>query len=100
MRQLEFCQHDAVQPADHGANRKTAQNAERQAKVVVKNITAMEDKNNLMPYQGKKTPLVVSLGKYIGILDLGNFVITGFLPAFLKYLIEKREMNKLKRRLT
>jgi len=76
---------------------KTAQNAERQAKVVVKNILALEKGSNLISYHSKKTSLVISLGKYNGILDLGNFVITGIVPALLKSFIERKEMRKLKR---
>jgi len=75
---------------------KTAQNAERQAKIVVKNIIALEDKSNLVSYHSKKTPLVISLGKYKGVLDFGNFVLTGFIPALLKSFIEIKEMRKLK----
>jgi len=75
---------------------KTAQNAERQAKIVVKNIIALENKNNLVSYRSKKTHLVISLGKYNGILDLVNFVLTGFIPALLKSFIEIKEMRKLK----
>lgn len=75
---------------------KTAQNTERQAEVIVKNIIAFESNNELNQYHSKKTPLVISLGKYNGILDSGNFVLTGFIPALLKFFIEKREMWKLR----
>lgn len=76
---------------------KTAQNAERQAKVIVKNIIAFENKNSLTSYHSKKTPFIISLGKYNGILDLGYFVLTGFIPSLLKSFIEKREMWKTRR---
>lgn len=75
---------------------KTAQNAERQAKIIVENIIALENKYDLTQHHSKKTPLVISLGKYNGILNLGNFVLTGFIPALLKFSIEKREMWKLR----
>ncbi|MBI2671413.1 FAD-dependent oxidoreductase, partial [Candidatus Woesearchaeota archaeon] len=75
---------------------KTAQNAERQAKIVVKNIIALENKDNLFLYNSKKTPLVISLGKHKGILDLGSFVLTGFIPGILKSFIEKIEMRNLR----
>jgi NADH dehydrogenase FAD-containing subunit len=71
---------------------KTAQNAKRQANIVVKNIIALENKKNLKNYSSKKTPLVISLGKYDGILSTENFTITGIIPAILKSLIEKLEM--------
>jgi len=75
---------------------KTAQNAMRQAKIIVKNIMALENNDSLIKYYSKKTPLVISLGKYNGILDLGNFVLTGLIPACLKFFIERREMLKLR----
>ena len=73
---------------------KTAQNAERQEEVVVKNIYALERNKKLSVYACKKTPLVISLGKYNGIYSHGKFVIWGKIPALMKFLIEKREMWK------
>ena len=73
---------------------KTAQNAERQAAVVVKNIFALENGLPLKNYQIKQNFLVISLGKYRGILSRGNFVLTGVVPALMKFLIEKKEMVK------
>jgi len=75
---------------------KTAQNAERQAKVVVRNILALESGNPLAGYVSKSTPIVLSLGKWRGILTKGDFVWYGFLPAFLKWAVERREMLKLR----
>lgn len=76
---------------------KTAQNAERQAMIIVKNIIALENKEDLFQYHSKKTPLVISLGKYNGIIDLGDFVLTGIISALLKSFIEWREMYRLKK---
>ncbi|MBI5804292.1 FAD-dependent oxidoreductase [Candidatus Pacearchaeota archaeon] len=73
---------------------KTAQNAERQAKVVVKNIIAMEEDKPLLKYKTKKTPLVISLGKHNGLFVYKNFTITGRIPGLLKGMIEKKEMAK------
>ena len=73
---------------------KTAQNAERQAEVVVKNIYASEKNKKLSVYTCKKTPLVISLGKYNGLFVLNNFVLTGKIPALMKALIEDWEMLK------
>ena len=86
----------AVGDVSNRAEEKTAQNAERQARVVVKNIFALEKNGNLIQYHSKRTPLVISLGKCNGILSFGNFVLTGFIPALLKLFIEKREMRKLR----
>ena len=74
---------------------KTAQNAERQARVVAKNITLLERKEKLKNYHSRRTPLVISLGKYNGIFSWGNFVLTGIIPGLLKSFIEFREMRKL-----
>lgn len=73
---------------------KTAQNAEHQARVVVSNIRALERNEALKVYGTRKTPMVISLGKYHGIFEYRNFVISGIIPAFLKAAIEKREMLK------
>ncbi len=75
---------------------KTAQNALRQARAVVKNIKAIENNKPLLIYKSKQAPLVISLGKYCGIFSWKNFVFTGIVPGILKTLIEKREMWKLK----
>jgi len=40
--------------------------------------------------------LIISLGKYDGIFVYKNFVITGLIPAFLKYLVEKKTLFKYK----
>ena len=76
------------------AAEKTAQNAEIQARTVVNNIKALEKQGVLREYQADKTPLVISLGKYNGIFEYKNIVITGIIPAFMKWFIEKREMWK------
>ncbi len=73
---------------------KTAQNAQLQARVVVNNIRALEERRELESYEAKKTPLVISLGKYNGIYCNGNFVLSGFIPAIMKAFIEDWEMFK------
>ena len=73
---------------------KTAQNAEREAEIVVKNIRALESGRELKKYESKRTPQVISLGKWDGIYDNGKIVITGVIPAFLKWAVKKREMWK------
>ncbi|MBX4196185.1 FAD-dependent oxidoreductase [Candidatus Pacearchaeota archaeon] len=71
---------------------KTAQNAERQARVAVDNIFALEYNKPLETYIDKKTPLVISLGKHTGIFVWNNFVLTGFIPGIMKTVIEKEKM--------
>ncbi len=75
---------------------KTAQNAEKQAEAVVKNIINLEKGKNLEKYLPKPRIMVISLGKWDGILVYKNFVLTGTIPGILKSLIEWREMMKYK----
>jgi NADH dehydrogenase FAD-containing subunit len=73
---------------------KTAQNAEIQARLAVDNIKRLEHRRPLVAYRPRKTPLVISLGPRDGIFETRSFVITGFIPALLKRVIEFREMRK------
>ena len=75
---------------------KTAQNAETQAEIVVHNIKALEKRIKLRKYESKKTPLVISLGKYNGIFIWKRFVLTGWIPALMKWGIEKKEIFRRK----
>lgn len=75
---------------------KTAQNAEHQAKIVINNIMALEKGREMKKYVEKKTPMVISLGKLNGIFEYKRFVFTGFLPAVLKWAIERREMIRIR----
>lgn len=77
---------------------KTAQNAEKQAKVAAKNIINIEKGKNLEKYLSKPRIMVISLGKWNGILVYKNFVLTGLIPGILKGLIEWMEMKKYKAR--
>ncbi len=71
---------------------KTAQSAEKQARIIVKNVKRMENNLSLKEYIPKKRPMVISLGKYRGIFDTGTFVSNGPIPAIIKYFIEKKTM--------
>lgn len=73
---------------------KTAQNAVRQASVAARNILALEKNRGLRRYHSKKTPLVISLGKYRGILSANWSTFGGFTPAFMKWAVERNEMWK------
>ncbi len=75
---------------------KTAQNAEMQANVAAKNIFNVEKGKNLEKYKSKPRIMVISLGKWDGILVYKNFVLTGLIPGILKSLIELKEMMKYK----
>jgi len=75
---------------------KTAQNAEKQAEVVIKNIINIEKGKALEKYLSRPRIMVISLGKWHGILVYKNFVLTGLIPGILKSLIEWKEMMKYK----
>lgn len=68
---------------------KTAQNSEWQAKIVARNIIALENGKELEKYDSRKTLLIISLGKYDGIFEYKNIVFHGKIPAFLKWAIER-----------
>ena len=73
---------------------KTAQTAEEHADLIVQNIKRLEQGKDMIKYENKKRPMVISLGKYDGIFEQGNFVITGFIPALLKWFVERKTMRK------
>ena len=73
---------------------KVAQTAEKHAELIVRNIHSLENKKNLEKYGSMKRPMVISLGKYNGIFENGNFVFFGIIPAFLKWFVEKKTMWK------
>ena len=92
---LQFDDYDNIFAAGDITNfreEKTAQNAQRQAKIVVKNLKREKLGKPLVKYNSTKTPLVISLGSYDGIFEYKNFVITGLIPGILKLIIERREM--------
>lgn len=92
---LQVNGHDNIFAAGDITNvneEKTAQNADRQAATVVKNICALEFGKSLEKYHFRKTALVISLGKYNGILEYKNFVLGGKIPALMKWMIEKGVM--------
>ncbi|MBI4152404.1 FAD-dependent oxidoreductase [Candidatus Woesearchaeota archaeon] len=73
---------------------KTAQAAEKQAEVVIDNIRALAAGRKLREYASKARPMVISLGKWKGILVYRQFVWTGFFPGLLKRLIEWKTMHR------
>ncbi|HLC81495.1 MAG TPA: FAD-dependent oxidoreductase [Candidatus Nanoarchaeia archaeon] len=75
---------------------KTAQSAERQAELLVKNIIYLEQGRPMEQYQIQKRPMIISLGKWHGILVKNDVVITGLIPGLLKSLVEWKEMMRLR----
>ena len=67
---------------------KTAQNAERHAKIIAKNIISTINKKILTSHKPRSGPLVISLGDKYGILSFKNFVFCGRIPGLLKHFIE------------
>jgi len=75
---------------------KTAQNAEFQADVVIENIHNLEKGNPLEKYSTSPKIMVISLGKWNGIITKGNFVMTGLIPGLFKTIVEKYIMSTFK----
>lgn len=74
---------------------KLAQTAEVHARVAVQNIINLDSSRALIPYVSRSRPMVISLGKYDGVLCYGKLVITGLVPGLLKSAVERLEMRKL-----
>lgn len=75
---------------------KTAQNSEYHAMVVSDNIINLEKGKKLRKYKSKPRIMVISLGRWNGILTYKNFTMAGLIPGVLKTLIEKRTLLKYK----
>ena len=73
---------------------KTAQAAEKQADIVIKNIISLEKRIPKTKYQPSDKPIVISLGRWDGIFERKNFVFGGIIPALMKWVIEKKTMWK------
>lgn len=73
---------------------KTAQNAERQGRVVARNICSMEFGRELERYKSRTGPLVISLGKWQGIYVNKDYVMRGLIPGLMKWIVERKEMWK------
>jgi apoptosis-inducing factor 2 len=73
---------------------KTAQNAERHAKIVIKNIKNITLGKKLKPYISSPRIMDISLGKNDGVITYKNYSLTGLSAGLLKNLIEWKEMLK------
>ena len=80
------------------AEEKTAQSAEKQARVIVNNIRASELCRPLKTYCAKQRAMVISLGKCNGIFIYKRLVVSGFFPAAAKALIEMKTMRRYRYR--
>lgn len=75
---------------------KLAQNAEKHAGIIAHNIQNLENKEPLQRYLPKERTIVISLGKWCGILVDKGKVFTGFFPGVLKTVIEKLVLRTYK----
>ncbi len=71
---------------------KLAQNAKKQANIVIHNLLNLENNKPLLKYDSKPRIMVISLGRFNGIFQYKNFVLTGIIPGILKSLIEWNTM--------
>ena len=65
--------------------------------LIYQNVCNLDRGEELEEYKSKKVPVLISLGKYRGILSRGEFVMGGFIPALMKSFVEKWEMWKKRR---
>lgn len=67
---------------------KTAQNAERHAKHITKNLLHHIKGQSLTPYHSRTGPLVISLGPTHGLFTYKNLAFKGRAPGLLKWFVE------------
>jgi len=75
---------------------KLAQNAEEHAMIIINNIYNLERKKPLEEYKPKPRIMVISLGKWDGIITYKNFILTGLIPALFKWIVEIKTMIRYK----
>lgn len=73
---------------------KTAQNAEKQARIIVRNIKNIEMRKKLAEYKSLPRIMIISLGKHDGIISYKNFALTGMIPGMLKSFVEWKTMMR------
>jgi len=71
---------------------KLCQTAAAEVQTVISNIRLSELGLPLSRYIAGKCPILISLGKYDGILTYRGFTYTGFVPAAMKEFVEWKEM--------
>ncbi len=77
---------------------KTAQNAERHARIIVKNVTKNDDAS-MAVYRPRPIPLIISLGSRHGILSWHHWSMDGRLPGLLEKLVRWWTMRGFRRRI-
>ncbi|MEM3074603.1 MAG: FAD-dependent oxidoreductase [Candidatus Pacearchaeota archaeon] len=76
---------------------KTAQAAEKQAKIISRNLYALEMKKPLEIYKPVKRPILISLGKYNGIFEYKGIILGGVIPALMKYIVEIKTLIRFRK---
>ncbi|DAC71635.1 MAG TPA: hypothetical protein DSN98_09385 [Thermoplasmata archaeon] len=74
---------------------KTAANAKRHGSFIVMNILRSMKQKQLIVYKPRKGLMIISLGRWDGILMFGKFLFPGFIPAMIKLIIEKVGIKRL-----
>jgi len=79
------------------AEEKLAQNAEKQAEIVVHNLLHLEQKEPLEKYYPKPRAMVISLGTWRGIFAYKKIVFTGIIPGIIKQLVEWKTIRRYRK---
>ncbi len=75
---------------------KTGHNAERQARVISKNILLMDQNESLIPYKNSISIMDISLGNWNGIISIPPLVVPGIFPGIAKWVVEMVGVGRLK----
>jgi NADH dehydrogenase FAD-containing subunit len=73
---------------------KTAQYADRHAKLITQNILRLVQKKPLKEYKAIIAPQIISLGPSNGLLTMSRFVLPGFIPGIGKWVVEKYTLGR------
>ncbi len=74
---------------------KTALNAERQGNIIYVNLLRLMKGKKLSVYLLRKEPMIISLGRGNAILTYWVFMFPGFIPAMIKFIVEKIGIRRL-----
>ncbi len=73
---------------------KLAQNAERHARLIAKNIKHLENNEELEKYIKKERPIVISLGRFNGVIQYKSLILKGLIPGLAKTIVERVKMMR------
>jgi len=72
---------------------KLAQNAEKHAYIVAKNISKLYNNLKLIPYKSKQRVMVISLGPKKSLLVRGGIMVEGRVISKIKSLVEVKKVR-------